>query len=310
MTKPTVPSYLFEKPFCAEGTKTQIPANSSVHGRASLSQGFPTETQLPLTMGGVAPSRVDVNGVLWALSAFAYWQQSGGQFAWKAALNYAIPSLVFHGDKMWWCLAENGPENSAGVTEPGTNSEVWQEFLMALVGQTGAGGGGGSGGGGDITTIFGGNPVGTIIMFYGSTAPDGYLPCDGSAYNVTDYPKLYAVLGSANTPDLRGCFVRGLGGNSAALGVKQEDAGRDIRGNFIADNSQMGTEGMPPEGSHHGCFYAGEILNAYDLIGGWGAYGYKGGYLEFAASKSWGTAHTATEFRPVNKALLYCVKHD
>jgi hypothetical protein len=41
----------------------------------------------------------------------------------------------------------------------------------------------------------------------------------------TAYPELYAALGGASAvPDLRGQFLRGVGGNSAAIGVKQTDA--------------------------------------------------------------------------------------
>lgn len=36
------------------------------------------------------------------------------------------------------------------------------------------------------------------------------------------YPELFAVLGNS-VPDLRGLFLRGHGGNSATLGIRQED---------------------------------------------------------------------------------------
>lgn len=49
-------------------------------------------------------------------------------------------------------------------------------------------------------------PVGSIIMFGGSTAPTGYLECNGQS--TTSYAALAAVVG-ANVPDLRGEFVRG-----------------------------------------------------------------------------------------------------
>ena len=43
------------------------------------------------------------------------------------------------------------------------------------------------------------------------------------------YPELSALLGG-QVPDLRGLFLRGHGGNSAALGVQQGDAIRNITG--------------------------------------------------------------------------------
>ena len=292
MTKPSPPSYTFSQPFCAIGSKAQIPAAATASGRASLDQGFPTETQLPMSQGGVAPNRLDFNGLLWALSAYAFWQQSGGQFSWTAALGYVRPALVHHDGRLWWCLADNGPDEPIGTVEPGTNDEVWQEFLIALVDQVK------TGGGGDVTNLFGGNPVGTVIMYYGTTAPDGYLACDGSSFSPTDYPKLRAVLGSAITPDLRGHFVRGLGGSAAALGVSQPDAGRNLTGAFEGGDDMA-------VGYSNGCFY---------VSGNWG--GNSGGgpgqekTVTIDASRQWGPTHTASEFRPLNKALLFCVKHD
>ena len=61
------------------------------------------------------------------------------------------------------------------------------------------------------------------------------------------YPELFALMGG-QVPDLRGLFLRGLGGNSAELKVKQEDeikrhshrapvAARDDGGGFYAGGS-------------------------------------------------------------------------
>ena len=46
-----------------------------------------------------------------------------------------------------------------------------------------------------------GLPLGTVIAYEGSV-PDGFLACDGSAYNTTTYSALYALLGVGTTPDL------------------------------------------------------------------------------------------------------------
>ncbi len=44
----------------------------------------------------------------------------------------------------------------------------------------------------------------------------------GPSFDPCAYPELFAVLGG-NVPDLRGLFLRGHGGNSAALGIRQSD---------------------------------------------------------------------------------------
>ena len=48
-----------------------------------------------------------------------------------------------------------------------------------------------------------GNPVGTIIPMYKKSSPSGYLYCDGSTFDQTKYPLLYAYLGSNVLPDYR-----------------------------------------------------------------------------------------------------------
>lgn len=88
------------------------------------------------------------------------------------------------------------------------------------------------------------NPTGTIISFMGVYAPQGYLKCDGTVYNIADYQRLAdffkAQFGSANhfggdgtttfaVPNLLGEFLRMTGTNShtdqgsgAAVGVHQD----------------------------------------------------------------------------------------
>lgn len=69
-----------------------------------------------------------------------------------------------------------------------------------------------------------GGQAGMIEMYGGTTAPTGWLFCDGSTLNVVDYPELAAVLGSIYggdgtttfaLPDLRGRFPIGAGTSTA-----------------------------------------------------------------------------------------------
>lgn len=56
-------------------------------------------------------------------------------------------------------------------------------------------------------------PTGTIITYIDNTVPDGYLPCTGVEYDITQYPKLYTILQSNKTPDLRELVLVGVGRN-------------------------------------------------------------------------------------------------
>ena len=90
----------------------------------------------------------------------------------------------------------------------------------------------------------GAEEVGKIEAFMRTSAPYGYLICDGSTYNIGDYPLLEELFttdfGSVNyfggdgtttwkVPDLRGEFLRGSGtnghsgqGSGATVGTHQD----------------------------------------------------------------------------------------
>jgi len=129
---PQYPQQTITRPFADNGNTRVIPDQKQVQGQASYAEGFPVETQLPLSNGGIAPSRLDFNGILNVLSSFAFWQQSGGQMIYKTTLNYTQPALVYSNGKMWWCVADNGPDALNGVVTPGTNANVWVNFLDFL----------------------------------------------------------------------------------------------------------------------------------------------------------------------------------
>ena len=48
-----------------------------------------------------------------------------------------------------------------------------------------------------------GNPVGSLLHTYKKSNPSGYLFCDGSTFDQTKYPLLYAYLGTNVLPDYR-----------------------------------------------------------------------------------------------------------
>lgn len=69
----------------------------------------------------------------------------------------------------------------------------------------------------------GGDEVGTVKMFSGSTAPQGWLICDGSAISRTEYAELFSAIGTTygsgngtttfNIPNIEGRTVVGLDSN-------------------------------------------------------------------------------------------------
>lgn len=95
-------------------------------------------------------------------------------------------------------------------------------------------------------TLWADCPVGTINAYGGTTAPDGWLLCQGQAISRTDYADLFAVIGTAygsgdgsttfNVPDMRESVPKGAGltGNSS----NHMDADGLAVGEFIDDRLQ------------------------------------------------------------------------
>ena len=77
-------------------------------------------------------------------------------------------------------------------------------------------------------------PPGVVAPFAGATAPTGWLMCDGATLSQSQYPKLYAVLGTRygqdgagtfKVPDLRGKTVFGVAAGDTAFDTLGETGG-------------------------------------------------------------------------------------
>lgn len=91
-----------------------------------------------------------------------------------------------------------------------------------------------------------GVPTGSIMPFIGTQVPNGWLLCDGSSFPDNTYTaNLKALLGSTNTPNLKGMFLRGtgtaeIGKSGPALKAVQQD---DIASHLHYVNIQTTTTG-------------------------------------------------------------------
>ncbi len=137
-------------------------------------------------------------------------------------------------------------------------------------------------------------PVGTIISWPVAQNPadwqnpDGsfnWLECNGQTISQTAYPELFALMGG-QVPDLRGLFLRGQGGKSEPLGVKQEDAGRNITGTFSSDALFTGLYGDYPTGAFFMETKAGGHISSVGQSGR--------EVMKLDASRGWGSAHTGS----------------
>ena len=164
----------------------------------------------------------------------------------------------------------------------------------------------------NISHLSDGNPVGTVISFMGVNAPKGYLICDGSSYKISAYPELSDFFkqqfgneryfgGDKESetfavPDMRNLFLRGYHGESGEtlsgdIGKKQEATTFPSLG--IASN----TISIPRNN------YLGEYRN-YDTAG---IIRSDTIYYTLPNTGSMDIPTNPTS-RPVNMAVLYCIK--
>ncbi|QDP66985.1 MAG: putative tail fiber protein [Prokaryotic dsDNA virus sp.] len=147
---------------------------------------------------------------------------SWGIARWNGSTTYLTGAAVGHNGSLWVALADNtGSEPSGGNsnwstistgTSPTQSQEDWnggviqteslispEKLRGAVAEQTGL--------------------TGMVAPFAMSTAPGGWLECDGSAVSRSVYANLFSTIGTVhgagngsttfNLPDLRGEFIRG-----------------------------------------------------------------------------------------------------
>jgi microcystin-dependent protein len=159
-------------------------------------------------------------------------------------------------------------------------------------------------------------PPGTVLAVARSTAPDGYLKCNGAAVSRTTYAALFAAIGTTwgagdgsttfNLPDLRGEFLRGW------------DDGRGVDAGRAFASSQAGEIQSHTHTASTGSAGAHSHTTPTGLAVGAGSTGLPStGSNNTANVSSTDGAHThsvtinnagGSETRPRNVALLYVIK--
>ena len=144
-------------------------------------------------------------------------------------------------------------------------------------------------------------PTGSVFCMAMTTAPSGYLECDGSAVSRTTYADLFAAIGTTwgsgngsstfNVPDLRGEFVRGW---DNGRGVDTDRAFASAQGDQLQEHSHeivVGQQnvGDPPNPITVRHFYIGGGPNEETETDG-------------------NTGNFGSETRPRNIAMMYVIK--
>jgi len=151
-------------------------------------------------------------------------------------------------------------------------------------------------------------PTGMIAPFAMSTAPTGWLECDGSAVSRTTYADLFTALGTThgvgdgsttfNVPDLRGEFIRGWDNGKGTDSGRTFASSQTDNANSISQFNSSGsgqitgssfTVTVPTDGSYSSYLSMDGRLTTYGQ-----------GAIRFQTN--------GIETRPRNIAMMYCVK--
>ena len=150
-----------------------------------------------------------------------------------------------------------------------------------------------------VTANSGGTvPAGTVVAFGNTSAPVGFLKCNGAAVSRTTYADLFAAIsttfgaGNGSTtftlPDLRGEFVRGWDDS------KGTDSGRGM-GSYQGGNVGSHT--------HNVSVYRYSINYQAHYSPNNNAHN------EYTENRTTDNGSQTGETRPRNVALLYCIKY-
>jgi microcystin-dependent protein len=148
--------------------------------------------------------------------------------------------------------------------------------------------------------------VGFVLWFAASSAPVGFLVCNGAAVDRTVHAALFARIGTTygagdgvttfNLPDLRGQFVRGWDAGRGVdigreFGTSQDDAFQGHHHQFKYDDNRL-------TGSGSGGMVNGTVDTVSNV-----------NVLAPITDGTHGAPRTASETRPRNVALLPCIKY-
>ena len=237
---------LLQYPLVVDGDKNTIPAtDDGTTGLFSQRYGWQQINSLPLDAGGKAVRREDYNGVFALLGNLLWYMQKGFTFNYDNKVQYYTNCVIIDPDngKRYRCKADtkgNGKPHTDGThwelfgegyTLPtatssvlggvkiGTNINIDANGRLNVPNATTTQAGVMSASDKAKLAGLAGVPTGTVHAFAGSSAPSGYLICDGSAVSRTTYANLFAVIGTTygagngtstfNLPNLIDRFVQG-----------------------------------------------------------------------------------------------------
>ena len=205
-------------------------------GLASLQKLFQQINQMPLSAGGIAPSRTDFNALFKLVGDSIFYAMTGGIASYNAAYDYPVGALVKYNNVLYEAIQANGPDST--VAAP-TDITYWSQIPTYA----------------DLSDLM---PTGVVLPFGGSTIPNGWLLANGAAASRSGKARLFSVYGTTfgagdgsttfNLPDLRDRYIIGV--NTNALGTQIAEQLPNIQGTSDSWNRFIAATGALYVGTH------------------------------------------------------------
>jgi microcystin-dependent protein len=155
---------------------------------------------------------------------------------------------------------------------------------------------------------------GMVIPYAGSSAPTGWLSCDGSAVSRTTYADLFTVIGEThgqgdnsttfNVPDYRGLFLRGVTGGSSN---DPDAASRTAMATGGNTGNNVGSVQADDYKAHTHTVTDSGVASSGGLTANTGAGAIEGPNSQLRTTSSM-PATGGNETRPKNAYVLYIIK--
>ena len=145
---------------------------------------------------------------------------------------------------------------------------------------------------------------GTVIFFASTTAPSGWLKCNGASLNTTTYAALFAATGytfggsaaNFNVPDLRGEFIRGWDDSRGVDSARTFGSFQDFQ---LAQHNHSLTNATSQVRAIGG--------GGFPNLGPGTPQSQRLQFITIGVDNQGGTSNSG-ESRPRNSALLACIK--